>query len=133
MFYNSINNYDKIESFTANTTNKSDRELGNKFDIKQFNKKFDDNDKIIEQEKKFMKSDDINNYDEIIENKLPHEKSIEDIIISIKDVFYKIMELLFNRKNPMDYILSTPDRHFAFSLLLIIIGTLLLLFSNILN
>ena len=115
---------------TANvphTTNKSNRELGNKFDINQFNKKFDDNDKIIEQEKKFMKSD------EIIENKLPHEKSIEDIIISIKDVFYKIIELLFNGKNPMEYIFSTPDRHFAFSLLLIIIGALLLLFSNILN
>jgi hypothetical protein len=111
----------------SHTTNKSDRELGNKFDINQFNKKFDDNDKIIEQEKKFMKSD------EIIENKLPHEKSIEDIIISIKDVSYKIMELLFNRENPMEYILSTPDRHFAFSLLLIIIGALLLLFSNILN
>ena len=121
---------------TANvphTTNKSDRELGSKFDINQFNKKFDDNDKIIEQEKRFMKSDDINNNDEIIETKLPHEKSIEDIIISIKDVFYKIMELLFNRENPMGYIFSTPDRHFAFSLLLIIIGALLLLFSNILN
>jgi len=111
----------------SHTTNKSDRELGNKFDINQFNKKFDDNDK------KFMKSDDINNNDEIIETKLPHEKSIEDIIISIKDVFYKIMELLFNRENPMGYIFSTPDRHFAFSLLLIIIGALLLLFSNILN
>ena len=121
---------------TANvphTTNKSDRDLGNKFDINQFNKKYEDNDKMIEQEKRFMKSDDINNNDEIIENKLPHEKSIEDIIISIKDVFYKIMELLFNRKNPMEYIFSTPDRHFAFSLLLIIIGALLLLFSNILN
>jgi hypothetical protein len=117
----------------SHTTNKSDRELGSKFDINQFNKKFDDNDKIIEQEKKFMKSDDINNNDEIIETKLPHEKSIEDIIISIKDVFYKIMELLFNRENPMGYIFSTPDRHFAFSLLLIIIGGLLLLFSNILN
>ena len=115
---------------TANvphTTNKSDRDLGNKFDINQFNKKYEDNDKMIEQEKRLMKSD------EIIGNKLPHEKSIEDIIISIKDVFYKIMELLFNRKNPMEYIFSTPDRHFAFSLLLIIIGALLLLFSNILN
>ena len=69
-------------------------------------KKFDDNDKIIEQEKRFMKSDDINNYDEIIENKLPHEKSIEDIIISIKDVFYKIMELLFNRENLLLMLLS---------------------------
>jgi hypothetical protein len=125
MFYNSINNYDKIESFTANTTNKSDRELGNKFDINQFNKKCDNSNKIIEQEKQFIKSDDI--------NKLPHKKSIEDIIISIKDVFYKIMELLFNRENPIEYILSTPDRYFAFSLLLIIIGGLLLLFSNILN
>ena len=115
------------------TTNKSDRELSKKFDINQFNKKYEDNDKMIEQEKRFMKSDDINNNDEIIENKLPHEKSIEDIIISIKDVFYKIIELLFNRENPMGYIFSTPDRHFAFSLLLIIIGALLLLFSNILN
>ena len=117
----------------SHTTNKSERESGKKFDINQFNKKYEDNNKMIEQEKRFMKSDDINNNDEIIETKLPHEKSIEDIIISIKDVFYKIIELLFNRENPMGYIFSTPDRHFAFSLLLIIIGALLLLFSNILN
>ena len=69
-----------IKKPAQNTTNKSDRELGNKFDIKQFNKKFDENDKIIEEERQFIKSDDNNKYDEIIENKLPHEKSIEDII-----------------------------------------------------
>ena len=122
-----------IKKPAQNTTNKSDREVGNKVDIKQFNKKFDENDKIIEEERQFIKSDDNNKYDEIIENKLPHEKSIEDIIISIKDMFYKIMELLLNRQNPIEYIFSTPDRHFAFALLLIIIGGLLLLFSNILN
>ena len=122
-----------IKTSAQNTTNKSDRELGNKFDIKQFNKKFDENDKIIEEERQFIKSDDNNKYDEIIENKLPHEKSIEDIIISIKDMFYKIMELLLNIQHQMEYIFSTPDRHFAFALLLIIIGGLLLLFSNILN
>jgi hypothetical protein len=41
----------------SHTTNKSDRDLGNKFDIKDFNKKFEENDKRPKSEKIEIKQD----------------------------------------------------------------------------
>ncbi len=114
-----------------NTTNKSNRELGNKFDLGQFNSRFDENEKKIESEKKIMGSQDIRKYDEVISSKLPHKKPVEDVIINMRDMFYTILEMGLNKENPIPYIFSSPDRHFAFACLLIIIGTLLLLFSNL--
>ena len=69
--------------------------------------------------------------DEIINEKLPHKKPVEDVIINMRDMFYTILEMLVDKQNPIPYIFSSPDRHFAFACLLIIIGTLLLLFSNL--
>ena len=46
-------------------------------------------------------------------------------------MFYQTLELLLYKKNPIPYILSTPDRRFSFSILLIVLGSLLLLFSNL--
>ena len=114
-----------------NTTNKSDRELGNKFDLGQFNTRFEDNDKTIDKENNLKKSPDMKLYDDIIYNKLPHKKPVEDILINIRELFYNLIEILLDRKNPIPYIFSSPDRHFAFSIFLIIVGTLLLLFSNL--
>lgn len=113
----------------SNTTNKSDRELGNKFDLTQFNKKFVANDEITQQNN--LMTYNMKKPDEIIDSKLPHKKPIEDLIINIRELFYKIIEMLIDRQNPIPWILSTPDRHFAASILLIMIGTLLLLFSNL--
>ena len=117
----------------TNTTNKSDRELGNNFDLNQFNKKFSDSDKLIEQEKLISSSNEMKIPDEIIGTKLPHKKPVEDIIVNIRDLFYKIIELGIDRKNPIPFIFSSPDRHFAFAILLIITGTLLMLFSNLMQ
>ena len=114
-----------------NTTNKSDRILGNSFNINDFNKKFDENEKKIKEEYVINKSDDIKRNDEIIYDKLPHKKPIEDIIIDIRDLIYKIMDMLIDKENPVPYIFSSPDREFAFIIFVIIIGTLLLLFSNL--
>jgi hypothetical protein len=116
---------------TQHTTNKSDRELGSKFDINQFNKKFSDNEDKIKQENVINKSKDIIRNDEIIYNKLPHQKPIEDVIINIRELFYKILEMLLDKENPIPYIFASADRQFAFSILIIVIGTLLLLFSNL--
>lgn len=116
---------------TQHTTNKSDRELGSKFDINQFNKKFSDNEDKIKQENVINKSKDIVRNDEIIYNKLPHQKPIEDVIINIRELFYKILEMLLDKENPIPYIFSSADRQFAFSILIIVIGALLLLFSNL--
>ena len=114
-----------------NTTNKSNRELGNKFDLKQFNKGFDENEEKIEKANALMASQDMGKSDEIILTKLPHKRPVEDVIVNIRDLFYTILEMLIDKKNPIRWIFSSPDRHFAFAVLLIIIGTLLLLFSNL--
>jgi hypothetical protein len=115
------------------TTNKSDRNVNKQFDQKQFNAKFEEQEKINEQEKKLKNSEDLLNKHEIINNNLPHKKPVEDVIINIRELFYKIIELLLDKKNPFPYIFSTPDRQFAFSIFLIIIGSLLLLLSNLMK
>lgn len=112
-----------------NTTNKSDRDLGNKFDIKQFNKTFNDNDDLIN--KNNIINNNLQKEDEILVKKLPHKRPVEDIIVSMRELFYVILEMLINKQNPIPYIFSTPDRIFAAAILLIMIGTLLLLFSSL--
>ena len=114
-----------------NTTNKSSRELGNKFDAGQFNKSFDDNEGTIEKANRLNSSQDMWKSDEQIDSNLPHKKPVEDIIVNMRNLFYLILEMLLDKQNPIPFIFSSPDRHFAFSILLIIIGTLLLLFSNL--
>ena len=113
------------------STNKSNRELGNKFDLGQFNTTFDESEIKIEAESKINSSNDMKKVDEIINSKLPHKKPVEDVIINMRDMFYNILEMLIDKKNPIPYIFSSPDRHFAFACLLIIIGSLLLMFSNL--
>ena len=51
----------------------------------------------------------------------------------MREIFYKVLEMLVDRKNPSEYLFSSPDRFFALSVLLLIIGTLLLLFSNLMK
>jgi len=116
---------------TQNTSNKLDNGLKTNFDIKEFNKNFNNNEDKIKQEYEINKNIVKNN--EIIYDKLPHEKSIEDVIINIRELFYKIIDILYDKKNPIPYIFASADRHFAFSILIMIIGILLLLFSNLLR
>ena len=114
-----------------NTTNRSNRELGNKFDLGQFNKSFDENEGKIDQSNRLNSSQDMGKSDESISTKLPHKKPVEDLIVSMRNLFYLILEMLLDKQNPIPFIFSSPDRHFAFAVLLIIIGTMLLLFSNL--
>lgn len=114
-----------------NTTNKSNRELGNKFDLGQFNKNFNKNEEKSNSKIMLDLSQDIEKIDESISLKLPHKKPVEDLIINMRNLFYEILEMLLDKKNPIPYIFASPDRHFALAILLIIIGALLLLFSNL--
>lgn len=68
---------------------------------------------------------------EIVIKTPPHKRPLEYIILSIRDFFFKSLEMLTDKKNPIPYIFSTEERKFHFSLFLIIIGTLLLLLSNL--
>lgn len=113
------------------TTNRSDRNIDIQFDQKKFNIQFEENDAQINKEEKINRSDDMNNYDEISDNLLPHQKPVQDIIVNIREMFYKSLEMLIDKKNPIPYILSTPDRQFSFAILLVVLGSLLLLFSNL--
>jgi len=108
------------------TTNKSDRDLNLEFEEQRVKTNFLEN--ILQNLKT---SQDMNHYDEILHNKLPHEKPVQDIIINIREMFYKTLELLVDKKNPIPYIISTPDRYFSFAVFLLVIGSLLLLFSNL--
>lgn len=115
------------------STNKSERDINKQFDQRQFNDKFIKQDEKIIQEQKISKSDDMTRPHEIIQKTLPHQKPVSDVIINIREMFYKSIEMLIDKKNPLEYILSSPDRHFAFATFLIIIGTLLLLLSNLMK
>ena len=109
--------------------NKSQRDVTKQFDQKQFNSQFEENEKKIEKDNK--KSPDMKKTDEVVTTKLPHMRSFEDIVIIIREMFFKILDIIVDFENPMPYILSSPDRFFAFSILLIVIGSCLLLFSNL--
>lgn len=113
------------------TTNKSDRNIDKQFDQKKFNAQFEENDLDFDNKTKLSNSDDINNSDEISDSLLPHQKPMQDIIINIREMFYKSLEMLIDKQNPIPYILSTPDRQFSFAILLVVLGGLLLLFSNL--
>jgi hypothetical protein len=113
------------------TTNKSDRNINKQFDLKQFNYEFEESEANINKTRKANSTDDLNKNDEILENVLPHKKPIQYIIINIREMFYIVLEMLVDKKNPLPYLFSTPDRQFSLAIFLIVIGGLLLLFSNI--
>lgn len=113
------------------TTNKSDRDIDKQFDQRQFNLKFIENDKIIEEELK-IKQETNNVLPVEPSTLLPHQRPIEDIIILIRETFYLILSKVINGENPVQYILSSPDNFFALTIFIIITGALLMLFSNIL-
>jgi hypothetical protein len=57
--------------------------------------------------------------------------SLNDIIIEMNDIFFISLEMLSKKKNPLIFIFSTPKRQFCSSLLLLILGFLLLVLSNL--
>ena len=103
--------------------NKYDRNIDQKFDLGNFNKVFEEkrNDYSI-----------VNVYDDDVIESLPiHKRTIEYIIIRTRELFYTCLELLSNKKNPLPFVMETEERKFSFSLFLIVMGILLLLFSSL--
>jgi hypothetical protein len=64
---------------------------------------------------------------------LPHQRSIESIVYDLRVVFLKVLEITLNKQNPVPYILSENKTQFSFCLIIIILGILLLLISNIMS
>lgn len=110
---------------------KSQRDITQNFDQNQFNLQFENKNKELEKAIKQEQTPDMLINDESINKKLPHERSIEDILIIIRELFYKILEMLLDGINPIPFILSSQDRFYGTSIFLIIIGSCLLLLSNL--
>ena len=64
--------------------------------------------------------------------KLLHQKSISEIIFNCRIVFFNTLQLLLNKENPLPFILSSDDNILAVCIIIITIGILMLLISNIL-
>jgi hypothetical protein len=102
-----------------------------KIDQTKFNKAFDASDRKIlaEQESRsvlFRKPYEDDNMD-------PFEprKYTEDLGINLKNLFFDILEILANRENPMPYVMENPKKQFVFAVLILMIGVLLMFFSNL--
>ena len=98
----------------------------NSFNQKQFNNDFEkNNNKILNK--------NITNYNDIEKITLPHQQTVENIIINIRDMIFIIIDMLEKQRNPIPFILASDSRIFICSLMLIIFGTLLLILGTILQ
>ena len=64
--------------------------------------------------------------------KLLHQKSISEIIFNCRIAFFETLQLMLNKENPLPFILSSDDNMLSTCIIIIIIGILMLLVSNIL-
>jgi hypothetical protein len=99
-------------------------ERDQKFNVDEFNKKFEKSDLI---NKNIPKQNIINK-----EIKQEIKQELEENIIMLKNLFFEILELLVDFKNPIPYILANERREFNFAIIILLIGLLLLFFSNLL-
>ncbi len=99
----------------------------------QFNTEFIKKDKEDQKKFKVTKEEIEKKTQEIYDKLLPHQRTIGEIILSVRKIFFKCLEMLLDCKNPLPYILSRQTRQFDFTLLIIIISILLLLLSSILK
>jgi hypothetical protein len=112
----------------------------------RFNTKFLQEDAIASEKipQEFNNFQDKNTYQEIIqsENKEDYfaEQSydlkeadiyIDDLGINMKNLFFTILEMLVNKQNPIPYIMSTNRIQFTFAVMILLLGGLMLFFSNL--
>jgi hypothetical protein len=116
--------------------NKSQKNVSQQFDQKQFNKMFEEKEKDVEKQFKQDNSMDMVIVDEIGGaniNILPHQRPIEDIIIMTRETFFKTLEKIQSRENPLPWIQESPDRFFTAALFMIIVGACMLLLSSLMK
>ena len=56
---------------------------------------------------------------------------MDDFGLDMKNLFFKILEILLIKENPIPYIMENEKRQFIFAIMILIIGVLLLFFSNL--
>ena len=84
-------------------------------------------------EDKILSSDNNSKKNSLGSKLLPHQKSLVEITNDVKIVFLKLVEISMNKENPIPYILSAERNQFAFCVIILLIGVILLLLSNILQ
>jgi hypothetical protein len=116
----------------SQVNNKADRDVDVKFSLVKFNNDFEEQQKIADEDNKIeTKLNQIN--DDIQTEVLPHERPLGDIMINVRELIYVIIFSITSFKNPVTYVLSNPDRQFALTIFLVVLGSILLFVSNILT
>lgn len=95
----------------------------------RFNQKFIKSDSLIEQEEEAAKR--IMKIKKNIEFEDDNTNMTEDLGINMKNLFFKILEMLADRENPIPYIMANSKRQFTFAIMVICNGGLLMFFSNL--
>ena len=99
------------------------------FDLYEFNKNFEKTDLSSNQ---IQQQNIINKEKKIEQKKSDNLFFFEDLLINIKNLFFEILELLLDFKNPILYILENEKKEFTFAIMILLIGILLLFLSNLL-
>ena len=104
-----------------------------KFNPDEFNKKFEESDMIIQEESIKQEVNSIKQHEgPIKQHKGPENINYtENFGINMKNLFFKILEILMNKENPFPYILDNDERVFLVAMMILIIGVLLLFWSNL--
>jgi len=101
-------------------------ERDQKFNPDEFNKIFEETDMII-QEESIKQHEQPIKYQKIPEN----INYTENFGINMKNLFFEILEILMNKENPIPYIMNNEKRVFLVAIMILIIGVLLLFWSNL--
>lgn len=56
---------------------------------------------------------------------------MDDLGINMKNLFFNILEMLVNKENPIPYIMENDRRQFTFAVMILLVGGLMLFFSNL--
>ena len=107
------------------------------FNASEFNKNFEQEEnqgvQEVQGEENQKKQQQENQKKQQQENqKIPENLSYtNDLGINIKNLFFEILELLLNKENPIPYIMENEKRQFYFAIMILLIGGLLLFWSNL--
>ena len=105
-------------------------ERDQKFNPDEFNKKFEEADSVNEEDQQKPQVKEKQDYKQEVET--PENLSYtQDLGINMKNLFFEILEMLMNSKNPIPYIMENEKRQFLFAVMILLIGGLLLFWSNL--
>ena len=121
----------KDETNKDRTTNQSNKDI--KFNPSKFNINFEANEKLNSELNKLNNNNIDTEYTTTNNNYYPHKEPLEKIILNIRELFFIVLEMVIDKKNPIPFIMASETRKFSFALFLLIFGSLLLLLSTLMK